>query len=43
MVNCGIALDIRAFLESPKNKLIFVLDCHRPVHVANFYDETNQV
>ncbi|OXA61446.1 Cell division control protein 45 [Folsomia candida] len=43
LINCGIALDIRAFFDNLKNKLVFVLDYHRPVHVNNFYDETNQI
>ncbi|OXA63828.1 Cell division control protein 45 [Folsomia candida] len=43
LINCGISLDIRDFFDNLNNKLVFVLDCHRPVHVNNFYDETNQI
>jgi len=42
-VNCGAGVDILEMLDRPTDKVFFVLDSHRPIHVANYYDETNQV
>lgn len=43
MINCGAGVDILQLLERPTDKIFYVMDNHRPIHIANYYNETNQV
>jgi cell division control protein 45 len=38
-INCGGVVDIGELLRLPKQVKIYVLDSHRPYHLANVYDE----
>lgn len=44
LVNCGATIDLLETLECrEKEKIFFLLDYHRPIHILNFYNDENQV
>lgn len=44
MVNCGATVDLLHVLgDPPMSKNFFILDYHRPIHIINYYNTTNQI
>ena len=43
LVNCGGTEDIMKLLDNPKDVVIYILDSHRPTHILNIYDDSQQV
>ncbi|ETK84753.1 hypothetical protein L915_10320 [Phytophthora nicotianae] len=43
MLNCGAIVDVAKLLALPTHVKCYVLDSHRPIHLANIYDEHQQI
>ncbi|KAG7390279.1 DNA replication initiation factor cdc45 [Phytophthora pseudosyringae] len=43
LLNCGAIVDVAKLLALPTHVKCYVLDSHRPIHLANIYDEHQQV
>ncbi|KAF4034272.1 CDC45-like protein [Phytophthora infestans] len=43
MLNCGAIVDVAKLLALPSYVKCYVLDSHRPIHLANIYDEHQQI
>ncbi|CAG7837238.1 unnamed protein product [Allacma fusca] len=43
LVNCGGTIDVLALLDNPENVIIYIIDSHRPTHILNIYDDSQQV
>ncbi|UIZ25526.1 hypothetical protein KXD40_006437 [Peronospora effusa] len=43
MLNCGAIVDVMKLLALPAHVKCYVLDSHRPIHLANIYDEHQQI
>ncbi|KAG6612927.1 cell division control protein 45 [Phytophthora cinnamomi] len=43
LLNCGAIVDVAKLLALPPHVKCYVLDSHRPIHLANIYDEHRQV
>lgn len=43
MINCGATVDLLQLLELDANRMVYVLDSHRPYHLANVQQENEQV
>ena len=39
MLNCGAVIDIGQLLRLPDSVKIYIIDSHRPYHLANVYDD----
>uniref|UniRef100_A0AAV1UM09 Cell division control protein 45 n=1 Tax=Peronospora matthiolae TaxID=2874970 RepID=A0AAV1UM09_9STRA len=43
MLNCGAIVDVAKLLALPPHIKCYVLDSHRPIHLANIYDTDEQI
>ncbi|CAI5710819.1 unnamed protein product [Peronospora destructor] len=43
LLNCGAIVDVAKLLALPTHVKCYVLDSHRPIHLANIYDEHRQI
>lgn len=43
MLNCGAIVDVTKLLGIPPYVKCYVLDSHRPIHLANIYDDHQQI
>ncbi|KAL4162808.1 hypothetical protein PRNP1_003340 [Phytophthora ramorum] len=43
LLNCGAIVDVAKLLALPPHVKCYVLDSHRPIHLANIYDEHQQI
>ena len=43
LLNCGATVELQRFFEVPESTKIFVIDSHRPYHLANVKDSNEQV
>ncbi|KAI9917484.1 hypothetical protein PsorP6_012499 [Peronosclerospora sorghi] len=43
MLNCGAIVDLATVLALPRHMKCYVLDSHRPIHLANIYDAHQQI
>ncbi|TDH70262.1 hypothetical protein CCR75_001639 [Bremia lactucae] len=43
LLNCGAIVDVAKLLALPRHVKCYVFDSHRPIHLANLYDEHQQI
>ncbi|TYZ65771.1 hypothetical protein PybrP1_009972 [[Pythium] brassicae (nom. inval.)] len=43
MINCGAIVNVLELLALPPNMRCYIFDSHRPIHLANIYDASQQV
>ncbi|TMW69627.1 hypothetical protein Poli38472_001783 [Pythium oligandrum] len=43
MLNCGAIVNVTQLLALPSSVKCYIFDSHRPIHLANIYDTTQQI